>query len=54
MNDEAYKHLLAFLMCDDPSGILPWLRNTILFYADLEAARRGYTDWVHAYHEMPT
>lgn len=51
MNDEEYAAFLRLLMCSDPwpvddAGTLVTLNGL----ANKEAVRRGYADWIDAYH----
>lgn len=50
INGVAYRALLDFLMADDPTTIPHEARGTLEYEADLAARRRGYADWVDAYH----
>jgi hypothetical protein len=50
MTDEQFEAFMALLMCSD-HGPLDALK--ILYkFADEEAQKRGFDDWIHAYHEM--
>lgn len=50
MNTAAFRLLLDFLMCDDPSTLFSWTRESLLWHADHEARSRGFSDWIAAYH----
>lgn len=45
---EAFKELLALLMTADPA---PCDVGALAEWADEEARRRAYADWVDAYHD---
>jgi hypothetical protein len=50
MNDELFKAFMALLMCSDPYPCEG--EELITDFADEEAQKRGYEDWIHAYHKM--
>lgn len=53
MDDLTYKEFLALMMCSDPWPLDGAQSRTILEqFADKEALKRGYENWIVAYHEM--
>lgn len=53
MTDATFAALMHFLMCDDPSALFKWTRNSLEWHADNEALGRGYKSWIDAYHGLP-
>lgn len=52
MNDSAFRALLNLFMCDDPSVLNDDLRKQLEDFMNGESERRGYTDWIDAYHNL--
>lgn len=54
MNDQTLRALLDLLMCSDPWPVVPenGSQRLLIAYADDEARKRGFTDWVGAYHRL--
>jgi len=54
MNDETYKEFLSLLMCSDPwpVGHRRDSQRVLINFANNEAIKRGYIDWVVAYHDI--
>jgi len=50
MNDIAFRSLLNLVMCSDPSPVSPDEDKAIRDFLDVESLRRGYPDWIDAYH----
>lgn len=54
MTVKQYRAFLNLLMCSDPWPTPDAAENRILCeFADAEAIKHGYTDWIDAYHRMP-
>lgn len=54
MIDETYKALLRLICCSDPWPVDDADNELVIkAFADAEAKKRGFKDWVDAYHEMP-
>ena len=54
MNDKQYRAFLNLLMCSDPWPTPDAAEDeTLKDFADAEAVKRGYSDWIVAFHEMP-
>ena len=54
MSDEQYRALLDLMMCSDPWPVTgDDTENQVLVteLANTEAVKRGYENWVDAYHE---
>lgn len=54
MNREEFRCFLALLMCSDPWPVTndPSNQITIESFADAEAQRHGFKDWIEAYHKL--
>ncbi len=53
MNTNEFAALCELLMCSDPWPCLTQSSEAILkTFADDEAKRHGYTDWIDAYHTL--
>lgn len=52
MTDSELNALLSLLMCDDPSSISEEQRTVLADWADAEARRHGFNDWLDAYHGL--
>ena len=54
MNDKQFRAFLDLLMCSDPWPVLEDFTETqtlVKQFANKESVRRGYVDWVDAYHK---
>ena len=51
MNDTEFSAVMALVMCSDPwpDGVD---RKVIERLLDHESTKRGYTDWIDAYHGL--
>jgi len=52
MGDKLFRALLNWYMCSDPWPTTAGEHRTITAFLDAEAKRRGYENWVVAYHEF--
>jgi hypothetical protein len=54
MNDETLRAFLTLLMCSDPWPVEgePENQKLIESWADLEAEKHGFKDWIEAYHKL--
>lgn len=53
MDTETFGSLLTLLMCSDPwPTSSPEDEKLLEEYADAEAQRYGYTDWIEAFHAL--
>jgi len=50
--DEAFRVLLDWFMVSDPWPLEAKQQGMMLAFLNAEASKRGYDDWVHAYHEF--
>jgi hypothetical protein len=53
MSDEGFAVLLELLMVSDPWPLRGGTDAYLKADADQEARKRGYCDWVEAYHAFP-
>ena len=53
MNDELYRTLLSLWMCSDPWPLSEVERDVFEAALQEEAERRGFKDFIDAYHNMP-
>ena len=54
MTNRQYRAFLDLLMVADPWPVEDEENHQIMIdMANDEAEKRGYTDWIDAYHEMP-
>lgn len=51
MNDEAFAVFLELLMVSDPWPLLHEQKRVLEDFADDESRKRGYSDWIEAYHQ---
>ena len=55
MTDKQYQAFLVLLMCCDPWPVPDDVTQSVMVdLADQEAQRRGYDNWIVAYHEFRT
>jgi hypothetical protein len=52
VNDFAFRALLNLVMCSDPSPVSPDDDKAIRDCLDEESKRRGFSDWIDAYHRF--
>lgn len=52
MNDSAFRALLNLFMCDDPSVLNNDLRKQLEDFMNGESGKRGYANWIDAYHYL--
>lgn len=56
MNDKQYRAFLDLMMCSDPWPVLDQGcgdgQPELNALADSEAAKRGFEDWIEAYHKF--
>jgi len=54
MNDKQYTAFLILLMCSDPWPIMREEKSEyeLKSFANEEAKKRGFTDWIDAYHQL--
>ncbi|MCR4300851.1 MAG: hypothetical protein NUV51_04510 [Sulfuricaulis sp.] len=52
MTDQFFRDVLEWFMCSDPWVAAADLYERIETELDAEAVRRGFTDWVDAYHHF--
>ncbi len=50
MTDAQFSSFLNLMMCSDPWPITDVENDHLTCFADMEAAKRGYGDWIEAYH----
>ena len=51
MNDEMFGIFIEMLICADPWPLSPEKLLVANKFADFEARKRGYTDWIDALHK---
>lgn len=44
--------LTMFMVCDDPDMLTPTEYDAVAAFLNEEAKRRGYADWIEAYHNI--
>ena len=54
MSDKVYAAFIELLMCSDPSPLDAEPDAALRQYADHRARYGGFTDWVDAFHRLPT
>ncbi len=55
MTDAQFRAFLDLMMCSDPWPVEPDDMGThdhMICLADMESAKRGYGDWIEAYHDF--
>jgi len=52
MTDDEFMAFMALIMCADPTPLTDEGDQLLKDFADREAVRRGYDNWIVAYHEM--
>jgi hypothetical protein len=52
MTDTQFRALLDLVMCSDPWPVNAANQVIVWVWMDIESIRRGYTDWVDAYHHF--
>ena len=52
MGNKEYRALLDLIMCSDPWPVPDENQKIIEILADKEAMRRGFNNWVIAYHKF--
>lgn len=52
MTDSEFKVFLNLLMCADPTPLPQFEDNLIQEWANKESVKRGFTDWIEAFHEL--
>jgi hypothetical protein len=53
MTDAQLRVFMALLMCSDPWPLEHSTRDVMVGLANEEAERRGFDDWIEAYHQLP-
>ena len=56
MTRQEFRAFLDLLMCSDPWPVKPDHNDTqtvLGLFADAEAKRHGYPDWIEAFHRLP-
>lgn len=53
LTDAEFESILAWFMCSDPWPSDDEHRERIKHILNKESQRRGYDDWIVAYHEIP-
>lgn len=52
ISDEAYRALLDLYMVSDPWPLGEQENGAVFGFLTAEAQKRGFTDWLEAYHEF--
>lgn len=50
MDNNSFNHLLTAFMVDDAKDEAPILKEIVYYILNEESRKRGFTDWVDAYH----
>ena len=50
MTFSTFQSILVLLMCDDPTNLQPPQREELEVWADEQARKFGFIDWIEAYH----
>lgn len=53
MSDDQFKAFMALMMVSDPWPLSQTEHDDLLEIADEESRRRGFDNWIDAYHRMP-
>lgn len=53
MTDRQFGLVLSMFMCSDPSSLDLAEDVELEEFLDEESQRRGYLDWIDAYHRIP-
>ena len=52
MNDQTYRYYLDLMMAAGPLHLLSRQTDVLLTFANEEASKRGYGDWIKAWHHF--
>ena len=52
MTDIELRAFLDLLMCSDPSPVTEDQDKILRDFADRESQRRGFSEWIDAYHRL--
>jgi len=50
MTFSTFQSILVLMMCDDPTNLQPSQREELEVWADEQARKFGFIDWIEAYH----
>ena len=52
MRDTQFRDFMDLLMCSDPWPVLDGTQDSLIELADEESKKRGYENWIVAFHEF--